>query len=196
VAAKLIEIAVASRAYPGEEVNGDAWRVDRAGDRIRIAVIDGLGHGAEAAKASSLAVARLADDQELDPVAAIVRCHHELIGTRGAAVGVVLINPLAQHLVFAGLGNVEARVCQNGIEKRLSSTRGIVGSALRTIRPETVALHTDWRMILHSDGISARFRLDELVVSGQTLNELAETILTQWGRATDDATVVIAGTAW
>jgi serine phosphatase RsbU (regulator of sigma subunit) len=195
VAIKPIEIAAAARAYPGEEVNGDAWRVDRDGDRVRIAVIDGLGHGAEAATASSLAVASLAEDQTLDPVAAIVRCHHELLGTRGAAAGVVLIDPLAQHLVFAGLGNVEARLWQNGSEKRLSSARGIVGSALRTIRPETVALGTDWRLVLHSDGISSRFRLEEVVTPGQTLNELANEILVQWGRVTDDATVVVAGTA-
>ena len=52
-----VAIAVAARAYPGETVSGDAWQVDWHGSVCRIALVDGLGHGSQAAVAASAAVA-------------------------------------------------------------------------------------------------------------------------------------------
>jgi len=45
-------VAGVSRPYPGETVNGDAWAVHRHGGAGRIALVDGLGHGPEAAVAA------------------------------------------------------------------------------------------------------------------------------------------------
>jgi len=55
-----ILIGIAERPYPGETVSGDAYAVHWVGDACRIAVIDGLGHGPEAAKASASAISFVA----------------------------------------------------------------------------------------------------------------------------------------
>jgi serine phosphatase RsbU (regulator of sigma subunit) len=194
MASEQIGVAAAARAYPGEPVNGDAWQVDRQGERVRISVIDGLGHGTEAARAASAAISFLEAHPDLDLAAAIEGCHRALAGTRGAAIGIATIDPSAQRLRFAGVGNIEARLWQGGQEKRLSSARGIVGATLPRIRPDELELEEVWRLVIHSDGVSARFRLGDLLQTHRTLQELSDAILTGWGRATDDVTVVVAGT--
>jgi serine phosphatase RsbU (regulator of sigma subunit) len=193
MALKQITVAATSRAYPGESVNGDAWRVDQDRDRCRIAVIDGLGHGPNAATAANAALGLLAANPDLDPTSALERCHHELRGTRGVAMGVVLLDKGSCRLTFAGVGNVEARLWHPGREQRFSSARGIVGSVLPTIRPDELNIGDKWRLVIHTDGVSARFSFTELLGDELPLQQISDAILTNWGRATDDATVVVAG---
>src|SRR5438132_6905050 len=55
----LIEWGVASLALPGEAESGDRHLVKPVGTGVLVAVVDGLGHGAEAASAAKAAVAAL-----------------------------------------------------------------------------------------------------------------------------------------
>src|SRR5256885_9190382 len=55
----LIEWGVASLALPGEAESGDRHLVKPVGTGVLVAVVDGLGHGAEAAAAAQAAVAAL-----------------------------------------------------------------------------------------------------------------------------------------
>jgi hypothetical protein len=224
----MIVVAGAVRAYPGEAVSGDGWRVDRfptgggvagsgdgaggegtdadadAGDEhggsersgagVRIAVVDGLGHGAPAAAAARAALETLAARPALDPAAGLHACHAALRSTRGAAATIVRIDPAAATLTYAGVGNVEGRLWCPSRTDRLLVQRGIVGATFpRTVRPVTLPLDAGWLLVLHSDGISARFDLDQLPETAQRdPDALAERLLREWSRATDDATVVDA----
>jgi serine phosphatase RsbU (regulator of sigma subunit) len=188
-----LAVGVASRPHPHEVVNGDAYAVHRSGERCRIAVIDGLGHGVEAAEASARAVEVLTAHPDLDPVDALHRCHAALAGTRGAAISIARFDLTRGELTYAGIGNVEGHLWRDDRHERLISYRGIVGSAMRTVRPFTVPLGTEWAFLLHSDGISAR--ADLLAVGLPDLSDpeaLAEAILAQFGRQHDDALAVVA----
>jgi serine phosphatase RsbU (regulator of sigma subunit) len=187
-----VNTAAATRPYPGELVNGDAWRIDRCDERLRIAVIDGLGHGPAAADAARAALSIMEEHPALDLAQTLESCHRALRGTRGAAIGLALIDPPLQRLLFAGVGNVEARLWQAGQETRFSSARGIVGVTLPRIRLDERAIQEAWRLVIHTDGVSARFRLSDLLEAHDTLEDLSDAILTGWGRATDDVTVVVA----
>jgi serine phosphatase RsbU (regulator of sigma subunit) len=196
VVARVIAVAVASRPYPGETENGDAWAIQQSPGRWRIALIDGLGHGPAAAAAAAAAKAVLAARPELGPAEAIRACHAALAGTRGAAISIVTIDVPAEQLTYAGVGNVEGILFQHGNGKHLTIYRGIVGSSIPTIRPFPLELGAEWMLLLHTDGVSARLTLPEdgmFMVNG--LQALADSILLTWGRATDDATVVIASPA-
>lgn len=192
MAEELISVAAATRNFPGETVCGDAWQVDWYGDICRIAVVDGLGHGPAAAAAAGRAIAVLTAHPELGPVEAIQACHRALVGTRGAAMSVVSIDPTAMRLVFAGLGNVEAHLWLHR-RLRLSADRGIVGSLLRTLHPVSFDLNPDWFLAIHSDGISSRF---EAAPPRQRipacLQTYADHVLQRWASPTDDATIVVA----
>src|SRR4051794_18488755 len=123
----MIEVAGAGRPYPGESVNGDAWQVDWSNGICRIAVIDGLGHGPDAALAAQAALDTLAAAPGLSPEQGLRVCHQALRKTRGAALSLAQINLTTGHITYAGIGNVEARICQGHNEQRLIAYRGIVG---------------------------------------------------------------------
>lgn len=159
----------------------------------RIALIDGLGHGPAAAAAAQSAIDVLTARPLLSPTDAMHACHYALYGTRGAVISIAGIDLDQGQLVYAGVGNVEAQFRQSGRTQRLIAYRGIVGVALPPVRSFQIALERDWLLALHTDGVSARFALDGIPdVDSATPERLASLVLTGWGRASDDATVVVA----
>jgi serine phosphatase RsbU (regulator of sigma subunit) len=193
VAEQPLTVAAASRPHPGETVNGDAWTVVWHDGGCLLALIDGLGHGPEAAAAARAATDVLAAAPHLVPAEALQACHHALRGTRGAAISVVQIAPASRQLVYAGVGNVEARLWLPEGWQRPIAYRGIVGAVMPRVRPFELTLAADWLLVLHTDGVSARFDPDQLApaVRGHP-QALADAILAGWGRPSDDATVVVA----
>jgi serine phosphatase RsbU (regulator of sigma subunit) len=192
-----VEVAAATRPYPGESANGDAWATAWPPGACRIAVVDGLGHGPAAAAAAAAATAALAAQPELGPVEALQLCHGALAKSRGAAIAIARIDPADQRLTYAGVGNVEARLWSGGEARRLIAYRGVIGVVLpRTIRAFEHPLDDDWLLLLHTDGVSSRFALDgPREAAARAPAELAAAVLAGWGRPTDDATVVVARTA-
>src|SRR5205823_3248291 len=78
-----------------------------------VAVIDGLGHGIEAAAATRVAIAALADAPGEPVTALLVRCHEEMRGTRGAVMTLVSFRD-DDTLTWVGVGNVEALLLRAG----------------------------------------------------------------------------------
>src|SRR5215213_9390678 len=77
----------------GESVPGDAWKMVSYGDHTKILVADGLGHGPDAAKAAIATTNVLKRHADATPLALIEECHAALRSTRGAAVGIVGLDP-------------------------------------------------------------------------------------------------------
>jgi serine phosphatase RsbU (regulator of sigma subunit) len=191
VAGPTLAIGAASRPYPGETANGDAWQVDWHAGVYRIAVIDGVGHGAPAAAAAETARAALAAHPELGPAAALRECHRVLAGTRGAVIGIAAIDLAAARLTFAGIGNVDAWLWLTEGRQRPISYRGILGVASPSVRSFDFELNGAWCLVMHTDGISSRAEIDTLpAFSMRDMPVLAAAVLDRWARPTDDATVV------
>jgi hypothetical protein len=146
-----------------------------------------------AAVAAQSAVVVLKEHPSLSPIEALGVCQRALLGTRGAAISIISLASDGTKLTYAGIGNVDGQVWQGDIGRRLAPDRGIVGAAHRTIHTIVLPLTPPWIVLLHSDGISARFDApsvpDEIK---QDPGTLAEFVLAHWGRDHDDATIVVA----
>jgi phosphoserine phosphatase RsbX len=78
-----------------------------------VAVIDGLGHGPEAASART--AARVLEVQPGDPVRALVeRCHEGLRKTRGAVMSPASFDAQTSSITLVGVGNVEGVLLRSG----------------------------------------------------------------------------------
>jgi hypothetical protein len=120
----------------------------------------------------------------------LAACHQSLHGSRGVAISIADIGP--GTVLFGGAGNVEARLITPVSEQRFIPQRGIVGVALPRVRPEFVELPgLEWALLMYSDGISQRFRVDWASIMTNSPEELVQDAVKQWGRLTDDATVVL-----
>ncbi|MDQ1013803.1 ATP-binding SpoIIE family protein phosphatase [Streptomyces afghaniensis] len=144
--------------YGGAEYSGDAWAWVRSGDRLTLMLADGLGHGPEAARASSTAVTALHRWAHLSPAESLRRLHDALRGTRGAAVALAQLDVRAGRLRFAGIGNVGARLRADGTWRPLLSRPGIVGvHRPATLREEEADWAADRLLVLHTDGLPSRW---------------------------------------
>jgi negative regulator of sigma-B (phosphoserine phosphatase) len=184
---KLTLVASAlSRPKRGQLENGDThvFRVD--GERYLLAIVDGLGHGPRAR-----AVAQAAEeflhraDLGQDSFALINSLHVALQGTRGAAAMLCSID--RGRLSGCGVGNVELRVVGTKVPVQLSP--GILGTQVRKFRVFEGTLRAGDRLILFSDGISARLPIHELAKLDPAA--LCEHALERYTHD-DDATILVA----
>lgn len=189
-----LDIAIATRAYPGELVSGDLVVVDHLAGRWRVALIDGLGHGVGAADAAASAREALQAHPDLPSDRALELCHQALKSTRGAAISIVCLDLAEGILKFAGVGNVEGRYSDGSLTRRLVPDRGIVGATFPRLHPFEARIDSDWLLLLHTDGLSNRFALPDGPAPGRdSLQPLTDELLARWGRQTDDATIVAIG---
>jgi negative regulator of sigma-B (phosphoserine phosphatase) len=171
----------------GEQENGDAGFVRRWDGGALLAVIDALGHGANAAAAATIATAYLEAVAPTAGLRAIIEGLHErLRGTRGAAAMVLLLEP--GRLQGCGVGNVELRAYRGRFPAILSP--GVLGASISKLHFFEARPAPGDRVVMFSDGISARFA-DDAAAKGLPAGETCRQIMDRHRRQHDDATVLV-----
>jgi phosphoserine phosphatase RsbX len=190
-----LDWAVADLARPGQRQSGDRSVVLPTADGCLAAVVDGLGHGAEAASAAAVAVQAL-ERAAHRPVVQLLRdCHNSLIGTRGAVISLAAFNTREETMTWLGVGDVEGRLlrAQGSAGPRTESLLlrgGVVGARLPTLVSEAVPVRRGDTLILATDGVRSDF-LDSPLPALPT-RELADHLLGRFCTQTDDALVLVA----
>lgn len=194
-AARWLEVGVTGRALPGEANSGDREVVRAFPGGVLIAVVDGLGHGAEAAEAARRACLTL-ERNPAHPVSELIqRCHAELVNTRGVAMSVASLAVRDGMLSWVGVGNVEGVLWRKDragavVRSGLVTRGGVVGAQLPPLKAAVVPVAPGDTLVFATDGIAREF--SENLSLEPTPQELANWILAQHGRPTDDALVVVA----
>lgn len=187
-----------TRALAGEDVCGDAYATRPHGRGLTLMVADGSGHGPLAASASSAAVRAFLDhDRAADPPAEVLgRVHGALSGTRGAAVAVAEVDPDAEIVRFAGVGNIAGAVLHEGGKRSMVSLGGVAGFRSPTIRTFEYAYPPGAVVVMHSDGVRSRWsEADVRGLVGRAPLLLAATLLRDAGIRHDDACVLVGRAA-
>jgi anti-sigma regulatory factor (Ser/Thr protein kinase) len=186
-----LEIGVVIDTYPGESVCGDGWVTmsGRKGDTLLL--VDGSGHGAHAAHAAETAARAFADNIDKECVPLVEAIHRALAPTRGAALAVARIDRDARVVRFVGVGNIGAVLANGGEARRMASYNGTAGHVAPRIREFTYPFTGRPLVILHSDGLSARWEIAAypgLAAGHPSL--VAGLLFRHHRRDRDDATVV------
>ena len=195
MSAPAIEIGIAQAARAGETRSGDRCVVKTAAQRTLIGVIDGVGHGPEAALAAD-AAAEVLETFAGEPVSALLqRCHERLRNTRGAAITLMVLDAAARAAEWAGAGNVAAVVSQaepagRRYSRELLVRGGIAGSVLPSTDALSVTVGRGDTVVFATDGLHRTFV--DGITSGGSAQRLAEQLLAKYGTVQDDALVVVA----
>jgi serine phosphatase RsbU (regulator of sigma subunit) len=188
------EYGVAARPLPGELKSGDLHAVIPLPQGFLVAMVDGLGHGDEATLAAEVAVITLSTQPHL-PVDHIVRrCHDALIKTRGVAMSIASLDWRDETMTWLSIGNVAGLLLHANEQGRLEREHilmrgGIVGHRLPSLRAATLRLHRGDLLIFATDGIGEGFQ-EEVRLDARP-QEIADRILARYGKATDDALVLV-----
>lgn len=193
--AALLDYGVAMRSHAGVAETGDLHAVIRHDRGVLVAVIDGLGHGIEAAAAARVARDRLAAQPDRPVGWLVEQCHRELARTRGAVMTLASFDGRDDTMTWVAIGNVEGVLLRRQDDGALWRDHvlmrgGIAGHRLPPLRSSTVALRPNDVVAFATDGVRDGFeraiRLDAPPQSA------AEEVLARCGKATDDALVLVA----
>jgi anti-sigma regulatory factor (Ser/Thr protein kinase) len=186
-------LGVWCRPHPGEQLCGDAYFMRTRNNCLFLAVIDGLGHGGGAKKAADVAIDSLSEwrGEPLDQV--MLAAHDVLRATRGAVMGVAVIDYENERFQYAGVGNVAVRVFGAPEPINPISTNGTLGARLGTVRVWTYPWAEGATMVMTSDGLSASWEIASYPgLLNRSPQILAGVLMRDYGRNADDATVLVA----
>ena len=178
---------------PGESVCGDGWIARGERDRHVMMVVDGLGHGADAAAAAQAAANAVLAHARRGAVELVDTVHAALRSTRGAAAAVAVLKPQSGVGEFCGVGNVTCVARADGKSRSLVSHNGILGHQVRRFQDFTFPFPPQSLLIMHSDGLTARWSLEDypgLETRHPAL--IAGVLYRDFQRGTDDASVFVA----
>jgi len=190
-----IDTAFATVPLPGQQESGDLSFIKRVGAGTLVAVVDGLGHGEEAASAAHAAVGVL-DRYSREPLSDLVRHAHEaVVGLRGVVLGLAYLDPQAATLTWLGVGNVGGILLRADSGNRparitLVASAGFIGGELPHPTTRSVPLALGDTVILFSDGVKEGFA-DSVALSNSP-QQIADTVLARHSKGNDDALVLVA----
>lgn len=192
-------VAAVNRALAGEPVCGDGWAVKQSPGRAVFLVVDGLGHGEDAAVAARAALAAfeaVGTAHPGQPGTVLERLHEAMTGTRGAAAAVAEWDEKQETVCFAGVGNIAGEIVSGAGSSRMVSHHGIVGYQVRRIQEFTYACPADSLLLLSSDGIATLSSLAAYPgLAAQEPALIAGVLYRDFNRERDDATIVVARAA-
>ena len=114
------------------------------------------------------------------------------LATRGAVMGAVVLDHARRTFNYAGVGNVEVRVLGAAEPARPIPANGTLGARLSQVRVWPHRWQEGTTLVIASDGISATW--DAAAYPGLLTKSpqlLAGVLLRDFGRNSDDATVLV-----
>jgi anti-sigma regulatory factor (Ser/Thr protein kinase) len=188
-----LEVGAVNLPKPGEELSGDGWAFLRNGSTCTIMVSDGLGHGIMAHEASDAAL-QVFNSHGLEPTEDVLQAMHvALHGTRGAAVGIARLDLDRRMVDFSGVGNVAGTIVTRESSRNTVSLNGIIGHSVRQFRKFEYAWPEGALLVLHSDGLGTRWRMESYPgLISRHPSVIAGVLWRDHRRGNDDSTVVVA----
>ena len=181
------EYGVAAKALQGDQCGDSGITLEQKGILL-CAVIDGVGHGPNAAIAAVTAQNYIEANSEA-PLTEILQGMHEVLkSTQGAVACLCRIDLKSGQLTMAGIGNITCRIFRGLDSERLLSRDGILGYMVSTPREHTRKLDNADLLLMHSDGVREHFELFEYpgLLKGNAASVAARVVDTL-GKNNDDA---------
>jgi anti-sigma regulatory factor (Ser/Thr protein kinase) len=177
---------------PGESICGDASCVVETTVGRTLLVVDGLGHGPQAATAAAEAQRLFLRNKDAPVHEVLALMHAGLRPTRGAAIAIARFDLARSMVLYGGIGNIAGAIV-NGIEiRRMISLNGTAGHVARRIQTFDYA-YRDGLVIMHSDGLVTGWSLDRYPgITRMDPTLVAAVMYRDFTRGRDDATVLVA----
>jgi hypothetical protein len=192
--APLLEWGVALKPLAAETRCGDVHVVIDLPGRALAAVIDGLGHGDDAALAAERAARVVSRNRRESPVSLVRLCHEALKNTRGVAMAVAVFDGPGGTMTWIGVGDVFGVLLRaqdrTPRTETLLQRSGVVGLALPALQESVLRVGPGDVLILATDGVRTDFAAGLKPLGPAP--RLAERILASHGKDTDDKLVLVA----
>lgn len=188
-----LQVKAVQVCYPGEQVCGDGYSVQKTDDETRIFLGDGLGHGPHAHEAVQEGIKAFIECDYSSPAEILRFMHQKVKKTRGLVGTVAILNHGEKQWQICGVGNISTRLYQGLQSKNYMSHNGIVGLNIpNTMNNYTVEADQFQTIVMCSDGIKTRWDLGRY--SGILKHDpsiIASVLFKDHARRNDDMTVLV-----
>lgn len=190
----VVEWGVATGLKAGQVVSGDRHVVVPFEGGVLAGVVDGLGHGREAASAAERCVATLQRHACEALVPMLTRCHEALRSTRGVAISVASFTFHDNMMTWLGVGNVAGVLVHadgraRAKREHLLIRGGVVGGNLPSLRSASLSLQPGDLLIFATDGVREEF-VDSVEVWGAP-DAIAHKVVKGHAKGTDDSLALV-----
>ncbi|MFZ3170268.1 MAG: SpoIIE family protein phosphatase [Candidatus Methanoperedens sp.] len=191
---RLIESGFFTMPLPGQDVSGDSHMIKSFKNGILIAVVDGLGHGYEAAAAAKIAIETLDTSADEQIIAMVRHCHEALKGTRGVVMSIAFLDLLDKKITWLGVGNIEGMLLRQDTNSVISHERlllrgGALGYQLPSLKESIIPVIPGDTLIFVTDGIRSSF--ETCINLSEKPQQIADNIMVHFAKRTDDALVLV-----
>lgn len=187
----LFDVGLFNRPMPGEHVSGDATLVIEFDGYMLLAIVDASGHGPKAYEVSGIITKYLSDNPCRDLAVLMTGLHKVLVGTLGAAAGLLLIDIESQTFQYLGIGNTGANRCVGESWKGVSRD-GVLGQRLPGFYAQAGFLKNGDIFTMWTDGISGHVG-NQFVRNHayEPAEKIAYKVVSELGKQHDDASCII-----
>lgn len=196
VSAYPVEWAAVEVPMSGHAPSGDRYLVRPLVAGALAVVMDGLGHGKQAAAAAARAMSAVSEYTEDMTVSDLVlRCHAALHDdSRGVVLSLAIYNAKLGMISWLGVGNVEGCLLLRTtrghyLQEPLLLRPGIIGRELPSLQYSVMRVNHGDLLIFATDGISPDFANG--VSIDAHVDNIARRIAANCNKHTDDALVLV-----
>ena len=188
-----LDIGVSRWALTNAQECGDAHVVAVGAKSVLVAVLDGLGHGPEAAAATQAALGVLDRHPDDELVAILTRCHVAASGTRGIVMSLARFDWGRRSLAWVGVGNVQGILIRGDDRaarprEHLVLGHGVVGYRIPPIAPVARPFLEGDLLVMSTDGLGPG--IAEATVPRGPAQDAAEQLVKRYATRKDDALVL------
>jgi phosphoserine phosphatase RsbX len=187
-----LDCGCAGAPMEGESRSGDVAVFAPTAAGGLACLIDGLGHGPEAADAAERCAEVVRENAEAPAAELLDLCHRALLDSRGVVMTAAWFDLERSLLSWAGVGNVDARLVHSGPDTREEVALvfgGVIGYRLPKVRVATMPLGRGDVLVMITDGIESA--ISPALAGGGAAQTLADRIFAMHGKGTDDALAVV-----
>lgn len=189
-----LSFGAATRPHPNMKgMNGDTFIIKQWGQSALLGLIDGIGHGQWAQRASSTARNYIEGHFSQPLIDIFLGVGRACRPTRGVVMALARFDWAEEKLTFASVGNIELRTFYNKDPINYVIRRGIIG--LNAPKPIVTEYHWNSNniLVLHSDGVKTHWRWEDFPeLADESPTVIAQKLLQALARDEDDATIIVA----
>jgi anti-sigma regulatory factor (Ser/Thr protein kinase) len=186
------QVGQARRPCYGEVVSGDGCMLQAVQHGTVAAILDVLGHGADAHRLARHCERWLVANAHADVVGLAEGLHAEVRGGIGLALTLVFVDAQSRLATVTGVGNTRL-FCLRAPGLCIDAQPGIVGgNNMPRLRPTRVQITPRDTLLLTTDGINERLTVEQLLpLRHHGVQHIAQQVLREHGKDHDDATCMV-----
>lgn len=186
-----IDSFLIKRSHNNDVFCGDTGVIKAFDNKVFVGIVDVLGHGEKAHQVAAICEDFFHKNYNLDVVETLKGLHERIKGSRGAVVGLSLLDLASGELQCTAMGNITIRKFGSS-STRIISREGIVGYMMPNPRKEKMKLYHGDVLVLYTDGVKEHFdQNDYPELMAHDARTIATRIMDQFGKEYDDALCIV-----